>query len=108
MPSCGHGLMNQKEDKDNKRSVLLASHTHIMLIFVIFSAIGRPKCSMMPRWHHSVSLSERCQEVKIIKTFYAAHISRSQAKFVFGNWTIYYVLCDSKGKFFYIWIKTLN
>ena len=43
---------------------------------------------MMPRWHHSDSSSERYQEVKSIKTFYAAHISRSQAKSMFGNWTI--------------------
>ena len=42
----------------------------------------------MPRWHHSDSSSERYQEVKSIKTFYAAHISRSQAKSMFGNWTI--------------------
>ena len=42
---------------------------------------------MMPRWHHSDSSSERYQEVKSIKTFYAAHISRSQAKSMFGNWT---------------------
>ena len=41
----------------------------------------------MPRWHHSDSSSERYQEVKSIKTFYAAHISRSQAKSMFGNWT---------------------
>ena len=40
MPSCRHGLMNQKEDKDNKRSVFLLSHTNVMLIFAIFSAIG--------------------------------------------------------------------
>ena len=40
----------------------------------------------MPRWHHSDSSSERYQEVKSIKTFYAAHISRSQAKSMFGNW----------------------
>ena len=67
-----------------------------MLIFAIFSAICRPffeflnisKCSMMPRWHHSDSSSERYQEVKSIKTFYAAHISRSHAKSMFGNWTI--------------------
>ena len=45
----------------------------------------------MPRWHHSDSSSERYQEVKSIKTFYAAHISRSQAKSMFGNWTISYV-----------------
>ena len=42
----------------------------------------------MPRWHHSDSSSERYQEVKSIKTFYAAHISRSQAKSMFGNWTM--------------------
>ena len=42
----------------------------------------------MPRWHHSDSSSERYQEVKSIETFYAAHISRSQAKSMFGNWTI--------------------
>ena len=42
---------------------------------------------MMPRWHHSDSSSERYQEVKSIKTFYAAHISRSQVKSMFGNWT---------------------
>ena len=41
----------------------------------------------MPRWHHSDFSSERYQEVKSIKTFYAAHISRSQAKSMFGNWT---------------------
>ena len=41
----------------------------------------------MPRWHHSDSSSERYQEVKSIKKFYAAHISRSQAKSMFGNWT---------------------
>ena len=45
---------------------------------------------MMPRWHHSDSSSERYQEVKSIKTFYAAHISRSQAKSMFGHWTIMY------------------
>ena len=42
----------------------------------------------MPRWHHSDSSSEKYQEVKFIKTFYAAHISRSQVKSMFGNWTI--------------------
>ena len=44
---------------------------------------------MMPRWHHSDSSSERYQEVKSIKTFYAAHISRSQAESMFDNWTMY-------------------
>ena len=47
----------------------------------------------MPRWHHSDSSSERYQEVKSIKTFYAAHISRSQAKSMFGNWTIILSFC---------------
>ena len=46
----------------------------------------------MPRWHHSDSSSERYQEVKSIKTFYAAHISRSQAKSMFGNWTTWGLL----------------
>ena len=46
---------------------------------------------MMPRWHHSDTSSERYQEVKSIKTFYAAHISRSQAKSMFGNWTNSYL-----------------
>ena len=41
----------------------------------------------MPRWHHSDSSSQMYQEVKSIKIFYAAHISRSQAKSMFGNWT---------------------
>ena len=31
------------------------------------------KCSMMRRWHHSDSPSERYQEEKTIKIFYAAH-----------------------------------
>ena len=47
----------------------------------------------MPRWHHSDSSSERYQEVKSIKTFYAAHISRSKAKSMFGNWTIWRYAC---------------
>ena len=82
----------EEDSKDNKRSELFASHTCIMLIFSILSDICRPlnisKCSMMPRWHHSDISSERYQEVKSIKTFYAAHISRSQAKSMSGNWTI--------------------
>ena len=53
-----------------------------------FEFLNISKCSMMPRWHHYYSSSERYQEVKSIKTFYTAHISRSQAKSMFGNWTI--------------------
>ena len=33
-------------------------------------------------------IASRYQEVKTIKIFYAAHISRSQAKSMFGNWTM--------------------
>ena len=83
----------EEDSKDNKISNLFASHTCIMLIFAIFSLsaiFNFSKCSMMPRWHHSDSSSERYQEVKSIKTFYAAHISRSQAKSMFGNWTNFF------------------
>ena len=62
-----------------------------------FEFLNISKCSMMPRWHHSDSSSERYQEVKAIKTFYAAHISRSQAKSMFGNWTMK-VKVDFKSK----------
>ena len=85
-----HGLMNQKKTV----RTTFASHTCIMLILQYFPPfaghfefLNISKCSMMPRWHHSDSSSERYQEVKSIKTFYAAHISRSQAKSMFDNWT---------------------
>ena len=60
----------------------------------ILNFLNISKCSMMPRWHHSDSPSERYQELKSIKTFYAAHISRSQAKSMFGNWTMS-LQCDN-------------
>ena len=89
----------EEDSKDNKRSELFASHTCIMFDFFQyfppfvghFEFLNISKCSMMPRWHHSDSSSERYQEVKSIKTFYAAYISRSQAKSMFGNWTILHI-----------------
>ena len=84
----------EKDIKDNKRMSFLL-HIHVLCRFLHyfppfdshFEFLNILKCSMMPRWHHSDSSSERYQEVKSIKTFYAAHISRSQAKSMFGNWT---------------------
>ena len=48
------------------------------MVFAIFPPfVGHFEyCSMMPRWHLSDYSSERYQEVKSIKIFYAAHISR--------------------------------
>ena len=67
-------------------------------IFRHLSAIlNISKSSMMPRWHHSDSSSERYQEVKSIKTFNAALISRSHAKSMFGNWTNLYGLQNPLG-----------
>ena len=90
-----HGLMNQKTVRTT-RKVRFLLQIHVLNCFLQyfppfvghFEFLNISKCSMMPRWHHSDSSSERYQEVKSIKTFYAAHISRSQAKSMFGNWTI--------------------
>ena len=90
-----HGLMNQRKTVRTTRVVSFLLHIHVLCSFLQyfppfvghFAFLNISKCSMMPRWHHSDSSSERYQEVKSIKTFYAAHISRSQAKSMFGNWT---------------------
>ena len=91
-----HGLMNQKKTVRTTREVSFLLHIHVLCLRFLqyfppfvghFQFLNISKCSMMPRWHHSDSSSERYQEVKSIKTFYAAHISRSQAKSMFGNWT---------------------
>ena len=58
---------------------------------------------------HSDFSSERHQEVKSIKTFYAAHISRSQAKSMFGYWTktqygpsLFSLICSPQFYFYFI------
>ena len=99
MPECRHvafelAWANEPERGQGQQEMCNFGFTYTYYvdfcdIFRNWSAIlNISKCSMMPRWHHSVSSSERCEEVRIIKTFYAAHISRSQANSMFGNWTI--------------------
>ena len=102
----GHGLMNQKKTVRTTREVSFLLHIHVLCSFLQyfppfvghFEFLNISKCSMMPRWHHSDSSSERYLEVKSIKTFYAAHISRSQAKSMFGNWTKWKTQCECQNK----------
>ena len=87
-----HGLMNQRKTVRTTREVSFLLYIHVFVDFCnmfrhLSPILNFSKCSMMPRWHHSDSSSERYQVGKSIKTFYAAHISRSQAKSMFGNWT---------------------
>ena len=97
MPECRHAAFelawsDESERGQEEKCIFGFTYTYNVDFCGIFShwsaILNISKCSMMPRWHHSVSSSERCQEVKIIKTFYAAQISRSQPKSMFGNWTI--------------------
>ena len=92
-----HGLINQKKTVRTIREVSFLVHIHVLCCCFLqyfppfdghFEFLNISKCSMMPRWHHSDFSSQRYQEMKSIKTFYAAHIARSQAKSMFGNWTI--------------------
>ena len=90
MPECRHVAFELAWSDEPERQQEKCNFGFTYTYFVDFCGhFGYFKMlNMMPRWHYSVSSSERCQEVKIIKTFYAAHISRSQAKSMFDNWTI--------------------
>ena len=70
-----HGLMNQKKTVRTTREVSFLLHIHVSCWLLQyfppfvgdFEFLNISKCSMMPRWHHSDSSSERYQEVKSIK-----------------------------------------